>query len=256
MKQMVDEEVFESVDIRSLSEKDFREIIPSHMFTIRKESSSGEFIKWKSRLVAGGHKEMIEPGMDNSSPTAAKEAMFAAIGLASYRRMKIQTIDVKGAYLKAVLHKRQFMKLNKKLSDMLCSINGEFDKCRDAKGCCIVKLNKALYGLKESSKLWYETLSEVLLGAGYSIDHQDSCIFHKTSDEGKLSVLCVHVDDILCLSDDWNELDQLNGVLKQKFKDITIERGNKISYLGMTIEIGLDGREIKISQLGYIKSIK
>jgi hypothetical protein len=169
--------------------------------------------------------------------------------------MLLQSVDVKGAYLKAELHKRQFMKLNRKLSDMLCGISPEFEKCRDAKGCCIVKLKKALYGLKESSKLWYDTLSAVLVESGYAIDSQDACVFHKINSSGDISVICVHVDDLLCVADKLEDLDDINSVLKSRFKEITTERGNKISYLGMSIERSTDGHEIKVSQIGYIKSM-
>ena len=85
MQQMIDEEVFEAVQLNQLSNEDFMKVIPSQIFTIAKESPTGEFIKWKSRLVADGHRETIEPGMDNSSPTAAKEAVFSAV-IALYRR--------------------------------------------------------------------------------------------------------------------------------------------------------------------------
>ena len=217
---MIDEDVFEAIEIGNLSNEDFMKVIPSQMFTIAKETSTGEFSKWKSRLVAGGHREFVEPGMDNSSPTAAKEALFAAIGLVSNRGMLLQSVDVKGAYLKAELHKRQFMKLNRKLSDMLCGISPEFEKCRDAKGCCIVKLKKALYGLKESSKLWYDTLSAVLVESGYAIDSQDACVFHKINSSGDISVICVHVDDLLCVADKLEDLDDINSVLKSRFKEI------------------------------------
>ena len=255
MKQMIEEDVFESVDINSLTEQDFIQSIPSHMFTKEKLNPAGEFIKFKSRLVAGGHREIIEIGMDNSSPTAAKEALFAALGLASNRAMTIQSIDIKGAYLKAELPRRQFMHLNKKLSNMLCDIDPKFEKCRDSKGCCLVKLKKALYGLKESAKLWYETLSSVLIECGYTADTQDACVFHKTTTDGDISVICIHVDDLLCVADKTKDLDYINDVMRAKFTDITVDRGDKISYLGMTIERSADGREIKVSQSGYIKSM-
>jgi hypothetical protein len=169
--------------------------------------------------------------------------------------MHIQSVDVKGAYLKAELVKRQFMRLNKKLSDMLCKIVAKFEICRDAKGCCIVKLRKALYGLKESSKLWYDTLSGVLMGAGYSVDTQDACVFHKTGENGELVVICVHVDDLLCVADKIEDLNMLNQDMKSKFRDITVERGDKISYLGMSIERLNNGKEIRISQIGYVNSM-
>jgi hypothetical protein len=44
-----------------------------------------------------------------------------------------------------------------------------------------VKLNKSLYGLKQSGRMWYNRLSEFLLKKGYSNNDDCPCVFIKKS---------------------------------------------------------------------------
>ena len=58
-----------------------------------------------------------------------------------------------------------------------------------------VKLNKSLYGLKQSRRMWYNHLSEYFLKEGYKNDHICPCIYMKRS-ENEFTIIVVYVDDI------------------------------------------------------------
>nr|KYP32516.1 Retrovirus-related Pol polyprotein from transposon TNT 1-94 [Cajanus cajan] len=58
-----------------------------------------------------------------------------------------------------------------------------------------IKLNKSLYGLKQSGRMWYNRLSEYLLQERYKNDPICPCIFIKRSENGFV-IIVVHVDDI------------------------------------------------------------
>jgi len=53
MQQMIDYDVFEPIGPNFEGQA-----IPSKMFTVEKFSPTGKFVKMKSRLVAGGHREV------------------------------------------------------------------------------------------------------------------------------------------------------------------------------------------------------
>jgi hypothetical protein len=58
-----------------------------------------------------------------------------------------------------------------------------------------VKLQKSLYGLKQSGQMWYNRLSESLLKRGYTNNDDCLCIFIKKSLTG-FCIISVYVDDL------------------------------------------------------------
>ncbi|KAJ1280007.1 hypothetical protein BS78_04G199300 [Paspalum vaginatum] len=59
----------------------------------------------------------------------------------------------------------------------------------------IVKLQRALYGLKQSGRMWYNRLSEFLLKKGYVNDPDSPCVFIRKSQKG-FCIISVYVDDL------------------------------------------------------------
>ena len=62
------------------------------------------------------------------------------------------------------------------------------------------RLKKSLYGLKQSSRCWYEELSKHLVSTGFKQSRADPCVFYKWS-SGNLTVISVYVDDLILLAD-------------------------------------------------------
>ena len=60
---------------------------------------------------------------------------------------------------------------------------------------CSIKLQRSLYGLKQSGRMWYNRLSEYLLKEGYTNDAICPCVFIKKT-MSDFIVLVVYVDDI------------------------------------------------------------
>ena len=55
-------------------------------------------------------------------------------------------------------------------------------------------LNKALYGLKNSAKAWFDTFSAYLTDLGYSRSHYDECLWEYKNDNKRLYIVAF-VDD-------------------------------------------------------------
>ena len=58
-----------------------------------------------------------------------------------------------------------------------------------------IKLQKSLYGLKQSSYMWYKCLSEYLIKKGYKNDPICPCVFIKKS-EIEFTIIVVYVNNI------------------------------------------------------------
>ena len=58
-----------------------------------------------------------------------------------------------------------------------------------------VKLQRSLYGLKQSGRMWYNRLSDFLLKKGYVNNDDCPCVFIKRSQHG-FCIISVYVDDL------------------------------------------------------------
>ena len=58
-----------------------------------------------------------------------------------------------------------------------------------------IKLQRSLYGLKQSGRMWYNRLSEYLLKEGYVNNPICPCIFIKKSETG-FAIIVVYVNDL------------------------------------------------------------
>ncbi|KAL6532370.1 hypothetical protein OROGR_014340 [Orobanche gracilis] len=95
-----------------------------------------------------------------------------------------------------------------------------------------IKLQRSLYGLKQSGRMWYNRLSEYLLKEGYKNDIVCPCVFIKKTDRG-FAIIAVYVDD-LNLTGTPEELNKTAEYLKNEFemKDL----GKTKFCLGFQIE--------------------
>ena len=58
-----------------------------------------------------------------------------------------------------------------------------------------IKLQRSLYGLKQSGRMWYNRLSTYLLKEGYVNNLICPCVFIKKT-EVSLTIITVYVDDL------------------------------------------------------------
>ena len=65
-----------------------------------------------------------------ASPTCSLEGMFTTAVIASYKRHKVASFDVPGAFLQALLpdNKNVIMKLCNKFADIMIQVNPEYEK--------------------------------------------------------------------------------------------------------------------------------
>ena len=71
---------------------------------------------------------------------------------------------------------------------------------------CILK--KALYGLKQSPHAWFGRFTQAMVSLGYQQSQGDHTLFIKHSQNGKLTLLLVYVDDMIITGD--NEIEKQN----------------------------------------------
>ncbi|CAL3971483.1 unnamed protein product [Diplocarpon coronariae] len=115
----------------------------------------------------------------------------------------------------------------------------------------LLKLNKALYCLKQSARLWFITLKEVLIQKlGFTTLLADSCILYNK----KLNIIiCVYIDDLALLGPNINLIKSFIKGLEEYFK--LKDLGPIKDYLGINIEYNQEKGYMKLYQEAYITKL-
>lgn len=113
----------------------------------------------------------------------------------------------------------------------------------------VLKLKKAVYGLKQSPRCFFRHLRHHLEAHGARQSAEDPCLFI-----GKSIVIVVYVDDLLMFAKDESEFDRLISALKDA--GIAIRReGTAEGFLGVDVkrETTANGQQVTLTQTGLIQ---
>ncbi|KAI3797827.1 hypothetical protein L1987_33091 [Smallanthus sonchifolius] len=114
----------------------------------------------------------------------------------------------------------------------------------------VFKLDKALYGLHQAPRAWYETLSGYLLSNNYKRGAIDQTLFIK-DEGGEILLVQIYVDDIIIGSTRKKICKDFEILMHSKFEMSSI--GELNFFLGLQVKQVPNG--IIICQSKYVKSI-
>lgn len=114
----------------------------------------------------------------------------------------------------------------------------------------VCKLNKALYGLRQTPRAWYSTFSSFLTQQGFTNSKADTSLFTLQTAQGVIIVL-VYVDDILVTSSDEAYISEFIKKLGTQF--VMKDLGSLSYFLGIEV-LHLDSG-ILLSQTKYASDL-
>eukprot|EP00961_Rhodomonas_salina_P295961 3935922-Rhodomonas_salina.1 len=118
-------------------------------------------------------------------------------------------------------------------------------------GKCLL-LRKSLYGLRQSSALFFENLERWMLDYGFKPIGPDGVMF-RLDREGQKLIVSLYVDDGVCASDSRELYDSFLADLSKKF---TLSDSGKLSwYLGVAIDHDRENGISTLSQETYIDTL-
>ncbi|GJY36683.1 putative ribonuclease H-like domain-containing protein [Tanacetum coccineum] len=135
--------------------------------TNRRAFFSSKVIRNKARLVAQGYTQ--EEGIDYDevfAPVARIEAIRLFLAYASFKDFMVYQMDVKSAFLYGKIKEEVYV----------CQPPGFEDPDFPDR---VYKVKKALYGLHQAPRAWYETLSTYLLDNGFQRGKINKTLFIK-----------------------------------------------------------------------------
>ncbi|KAH7465077.1 hypothetical protein FOMA001_g13637 [Fusarium oxysporum f. sp. matthiolae] len=201
---------------------------------VYKFDKHGRFQKCKARLVVRGDQQAKGRLQETYAATLAGRSFRTLIAIAARFDLEMVQYDVVNAFVNAPIDQDIFMHMAPGYK----------------KTATILKLNKALYGLRASPLLWQKELSKTLLELGYTQIPHEPCCFKK---EGVLFFF--YVDDVIIAyrKARKDKADELTRQLGSKYK---LTGGDPVQwFLGMEVIRDRPARKIWLSQTAYIDKI-
>ncbi|GJX15466.1 retrovirus-related pol polyprotein from transposon TNT 1-94 [Tanacetum coccineum] len=149
-----------------------------------KKDERGIMIRNKARLVAQGYTQ--EEGINYDevfAPVPRIKAIRLFLAYASFKDFEVYQMDVKSDFLYRKIEEEVYVCQPPGFEDL------DFPDI-------LYKVEKALYGLHQAPKAWYETLSTYLLDNGFQRRKIDKTLFIKRH-KGDILLVQVYVDDII-----------------------------------------------------------
>lgn len=191
---------------------------------------------YKARLVVRGFQQ--EEYLENVySPVGKMQTLKILLSYSCKNNLFIEQMDVETAFLNGHVKSEVFINQPKGY------------ETGDNKVC---KLHKALYGLRESPRVWYECFNKFIEKLNFVRSNYDYCLYIHKGSKDPMYIL-IFVDDLLICSKDKNKIKEVKTNLMNKFamKDL----GKIKSYVGIDIDYSDDRKKMTLSQEKYIESL-
>jgi transposase InsO family protein len=170
-----------------------------------KPNEAGGACRYKARLCARGFTQIYGIDFDETfSPVVKFTSIRVFLVKAISMKMVIHQMDVVTAFLNAPLEEEIFMKQAPGFE-----VPG--------KEQLVCKLNKSLYGLKQSSRQWNKVIDVFLKELSFTVIDADTCVYTKHSGN-KMVMISLYVDDLLIASNDKNLLMGVKKSLNKRFE--------------------------------------
>ncbi|GJW66771.1 retrovirus-related pol polyprotein from transposon TNT 1-94 [Tanacetum coccineum] len=176
---------------------------------------------------------------ESFAPVARLNAILIFIAFAAHMNIIVYQMDVKTAFLNGILREEVYVSQPDGFVDL--------DNLKH-----VHKLKKALCGLKQAPRAWYDLLLKFLLSQEFSKGTVDPTLFIRRQGKDILLVQ-IYADDIIYASTTPELFDQFSKIMCSKFK---MSMMGKISFF-LGLQISQSPRGIFINQSKYaLESLK
>lgn len=203
-----------------------------------KKNTEGDIVKHKARLVAKGYVQ--RQGVDFEevfAPVTRLETVRLLLALAAENRWEIHHLDVKSAFLNGDLQEDVYVQQPEGF-------------VKQGKEHMVYKLVKALYGLRQAPRAWYDKLNKCLVSLGFTKCPYEHAVYTKREKE-EVVIVGVYVDDLLITGTSLAVIQHFKNQMSTKF-DMS-DLGKLSHYLG--IEVMQNKECIELKQTAYAKKV-
>jgi hypothetical protein len=203
-----------------------------------KRGPDGEIVKYKARLVAKGYAQRQGVDFDEVyAPVARLETVRTLLALAAHNGWHVHHMDVKSAFLNGDLAEEVYVHQPPGFLD-------------DKQPQHVLKLSKALYGLRQAPRAWYAKLDATLSELGFGRSRLEHAVYRR-GDNTNFLLVGVYVDDLIITGTSDAEIQEFKAEMSRKFR--MSDLGLLTYYLG--IEVVQKEGEITLNQRNYAAKI-
>ena len=208
------------------------------VYALKKDIDGSD--KYKARFVAKGYSQKAGTDYEETfSPTADMTSVRVVMQKAATENLVLHQMDVTTAYLNAPIDCEIYMEQPQ---------GYESKSETDVKMVC--KLEKSLYGLKQSGRNWNVMLHTHLSENGFKQNPADHCVYTRETQEGKV-ILLIWVDDLIIAASNEGVLNSVKNMLSERFKMKDLGKLNH--FLG--IDFNQTEDQVTMSQKRYVNKI-
>jgi hypothetical protein len=216
--------------------------LPLKVVFKRKYKADGTIEKYKARVVALGCRQRA--GIDYSetfSPVVKMKSIKTILAVSAKEDLELRQADVPAAFMNAHI-----------TEDLYVEQIAGYE--RGAAGS-VLRVNKALYGMKQAPREWNKEYDGTLRGLGFRATVSDPCVYVKRSKTGKRIYIAVWVDDSLLAYDkaDRAEFEVYAEQLKRKYQIKVIPECEWL--LQMKVVRNRKAGTITLDQSQYLKGV-
>jgi hypothetical protein len=199
-----------------------------------KKNAAGEVVKHKARLVAKGYVQRAGVDFDEVfAPVARLDSVRLLLAIAAHCGWSVHHLDVKSAFLNGELEEEVFV-----------SQPPGFERAGEEEK--VLRLSKALYGLRQAPRAWNAKLDDTLLGFGFQRSPSEHAVYMRCDGNERL-LLGVYVDDLIVTGTSTQVIERFKKQMQSMFA--MSDLGLLSYYLG--IEVKQSGDGIVLGQSAY-----
>jgi len=209
--------------------------------------ASGDVDKLKARLVIQGQRMRKDIDYDETFAAVAQITTLRMLcAVAAERNLTLMCLDFDAAFTQSPIDKELFVKIPDGMS--LTKDNQGNNQ--------VLRLDKGLYGTKQGSRLWWNTISAWLFKYGFVSDIAgDPCLF-KLEKQGQTMLLMLYTDDALMAFDIKSSESLYKNFLVDLAKDLKFtDRGALTWFLGYCIKQDITAGTVALDQKLFIKTM-
>ena len=214
--------------------------------------------KKQDQLVAKGYDQQYGIDYkDTFAPVLKYKTLRIMLALSTTSsKIKMKQLDVKTAFLNAIVNENIYMSIPEGMilnnNNNNHDINSNNSNINNNNNNKVLKLNKALYGIKQAPNEWNKDISEFMVSTmKFTQCIKDTCVYIKTSKNNNIIMFGLFVDDITTFYDviDEKEYNVYINLLKNKYE--MSDLGDIYNILGMRVTMINDG--LYLDQHTYIE---
>lgn len=212
-------------------------VLPTRWVLCKKFTNDGQLLKHKARFIVRGNNCSI-PQQEITSPTIHKTSLRIFLSIITNKNLLVHSMDVKTAFLQSPISSEIYIELP------------EIIYTNEKRLSTVGRLQRSLYGLKQSPKLWSNFLNQHLQSIGFLHCEKDPCLLFTDATVPR-SYIAVYVDDLLLATHDQHSMQKLKNLITSKFE--CVDNGPLHDILGL--RIFSHPESMFIDQSGYSNKI-